>query len=163
MPAVSANLEFLVEERAFHLPRSEFRFKKPNGSWFWFANDARAIHDAEGRLIAIEGILTDITERNRAQCRDVILETVAASAKELLRASDLQQSLPRVIERLGQATGVDRAHIFEVDTSTPASPCRPALCSGARPAFRVALAGGGQRRRHGRSRGRALAAEARKG
>ena len=84
-------------------------------------NDARAIHDAEGRLIAIEGILTDITERkSAAQRRDVILEAVAASAKELLRASDLQQSLPNVIKRIGQATGVDRAHIFEVDTSTPA-------------------------------------------
>ncbi len=120
-PAVTANLKSLVEGKADSI-RSEFRFKKPEGPWIWFANDARAIHDAEGRLIAIEGILTDITERkSAAQRRDVILEAVAASAKELLRTSDLQQSLPNVIQRIGQATGVDRAHIFEVDTSTPAS------------------------------------------
>ena len=121
MPAVVANIKSLVEGKANSV-RSEFRFRKPDGSWTWFANDARAIRDADGRLIAIEGLLTDITERkSAAQYRDVILEAVAASAKELLRASDLQQSLPKVIERIGQATGVDRAHIFEVDTSTPAS------------------------------------------
>lgn len=121
MPAVTANLQSLAEGKV-HSIRSEFRFKKPDGSWIWFANDARAIHDAEGRLIAIEGILTDITERKSAtHRRDVILEAVAASAKDLLRASDLQQSLPRVIKRIGEATGVDRAHIFEVDTSTPAA------------------------------------------
>ena len=118
-PAVTANLKSLVEGKVDSI-RSEFRFKKPDGSWIWFANDARTIH-AEGRLVAIEGILTDITERkSAAQRRDVILEAVAASAKELLRASDLQQSLPRVIQQIGQATGVDRAHVFEVDTSTPA-------------------------------------------
>ena len=100
---------------------AEFRFRKPDGSSVWFDDNGRALRDAEGRLIAIEGILTDITERkSAAHRRDVILEAVAASAKELLRASDLQQSLPRVIKRIGQATGVDRAHIFEVDTSTPA-------------------------------------------
>ncbi len=119
-PAVIANIKSIVEGEAASI-RNEFRFKKPDGSWIWFANDGRAIRDAEGRLIAIEGILTDITERkSAAQRRDIILEAVAASAKELLRASDLQQSLPNVIERIGQATGVDRAHIFEVDTSTPA-------------------------------------------
>ena len=54
-----------------------------------------------------------------ARRHEAILETVAMSAKELLRSSDLQQSLPKVIERLGQATGVDRVHIIEIDTDTP--------------------------------------------
>jgi diguanylate cyclase (GGDEF)-like protein/PAS domain S-box-containing protein len=54
-----------------------------------------------------------------ARRHEAILETVAMSAKELLRSSDLLQSLPKVIERLGQATGVDRVHILEIDTDTP--------------------------------------------
>jgi diguanylate cyclase (GGDEF)-like protein/PAS domain S-box-containing protein len=54
-----------------------------------------------------------------ARRHEAILETVAMSAEELLRSSDLQQSLPKVIERLGQATGVDRVHIIEIDTDTP--------------------------------------------
>ena len=121
MPGVVANIKSLAAGKADSI-RSEFRFRKPDGSWTWFANDARATRDAEGRLIAIEGLLTDLTERkSAAHRRDVILEAVAASAKELLGASDLQQSLPSVIKRIGEATGVDRAHIFEVDTSTPAA------------------------------------------
>ncbi len=53
-----------------------------------------------------------------AHGRDAILEAVAMSAKELLRSSDLHQTLPKVIERIGQATGVDRTHIFEIDTAS---------------------------------------------
>jgi GAF domain-containing protein len=53
-----------------------------------------------------------------AHRRDAILEAVAMSAKELLRSSDLEQSLPKVIERLGQVTGVDRVHILEIDADT---------------------------------------------
>ena len=59
---------------------------------------------------AIEKSLAALTLHRR----DVILEAVAASAKELLRTSDLKKSLPQVTQRLGQATGVDRVHIFEV-------------------------------------------------
>ena len=120
LPAIVANLKSVVAGKAETI-RAEFRFKKPDGSWVWFEDNGRALRDADGRLVAIEGLLTDITERkSAAHRRDAILEAVAASANELLRSSDLQQSLPKVIEWIGQATGVDRAHIFEVDTSTPA-------------------------------------------
>ena len=54
-----------------------------------------------------------------ARRHELILEAVATSAKELLRTPNLQQSLPKVIERLGQATGVDRVHILEIDVDTP--------------------------------------------
>ena len=115
MPAIIANLKSVVEGKADSI-RSEFRFEKPDGSWVWFEDAGRAVRDADGRLVAIEGILTDITERKEAaHRRDAVLEAVAASAGELLRSSDLQQSLSKVIAWIGQATGVDRAHIFEVD------------------------------------------------
>ena len=51
--------------------------------------------------------------------RDVILEAVATSAKELLRSHDLRQSLPNVLENIGKATGADRVHILEVDPTAP--------------------------------------------
>ena len=54
-----------------------------------------------------------------AHRQDGILQAVAMSARDLLRTSDLGQSLSAVIERIGNATGVDRAHIFEVDATTP--------------------------------------------
>src|ERR1035437_3981859 len=54
-----------------------------------------------------------------AHRRDVILEAVAMSAKELLRSSNLKQSLPKVIEQIGHATGVDRVHILKIDPAAP--------------------------------------------
>ena len=53
-----------------------------------------------------------------AHRRDAILEAIAASAKELLRSSDLDASLPKVIERVGQVAGVDRLHILLRDGSS---------------------------------------------
>ena len=46
---------------------------------------------------------------------DRLLEAVAFAAKGLLRSPDLKVSLPKVTEQIGQATGVDRAHIILVD------------------------------------------------
>ena len=60
--------------------------------------------DAAGALARLE--------RHR---RDELLEAVAVAAKELLRPSDLAVSLPRVMERLGLASGADRTHIFLID------------------------------------------------
>lgn len=54
-----------------------------------------------------------------AHRRDAILEAVAMSAKELLRSSNLEQSLPKVIEQIGHATGVDRVHILKIDPASP--------------------------------------------
>jgi hypothetical protein len=65
--------------------------------------------------------------------RDAILEAVAMSAKELLRSSNLEQSLPKVIARIGQATGVDRVHILAIDPIVATS---SSVISGARPGYR---------------------------
>ena len=101
LPAIIANIKSVAEGKADFI-RAEFRFRKSDGSWAWFEDNGQALRDADGRLIAIEGILTDITERKAAaHRRDAILEAVAASADELLRSSDLQRSLPKVIEWIG--------------------------------------------------------------
>ncbi len=49
--------------------------------------------------------------------RDELLEAVAMAARELLRTPDLKVSLPKVMERIGLATGADRAHIFLIDAA----------------------------------------------
>ena len=41
----------------------EFRLKRPDGSMRWVEGHGSALRDGGGRLVAIEGILTDITER----------------------------------------------------------------------------------------------------
>ncbi|MGO8846217.1 MAG: EAL domain-containing protein [Methylocella sp.] len=45
----------------------EFRVRKRDGSYRWFEDNSRPIRDAAGRLIEIEGVMTDITERREAE------------------------------------------------------------------------------------------------
>ena len=50
-----------------------------------------------------------------ARRRDAILEAIASSARELLRSSDLNASLQKVVECVGPAAGADRVHILLKD------------------------------------------------
>ena len=72
-----------------------------------------------------------------AHRRDAILEAIAMSAKELLRSSNLDASLPKVIERVGQAAGVDRLHILLRDgkRDRPNTMSSDNTIPGTRPAF----------------------------
>ena len=53
----------------------DFRFLRLDGIFVWLAGEAAALHDSAGQVIAIEGILTDVTERRRA------VETAATLAR----------------------------------------------------------------------------------
>jgi diguanylate cyclase (GGDEF)-like protein len=62
LPAMLANILSMVDGRLDH-NHMEFRVEKPDGSRVWFEGHGYALRDSEKQLIAIEGILTDITER----------------------------------------------------------------------------------------------------
>jgi putative nucleotidyltransferase with HDIG domain len=70
-----------------------------------------------GRLI----VLRDATESHRAEellrQRDVLLETVSHGAEMLLRSGEWKESIPVMIERLGEATGASRVYVFQNDAS----------------------------------------------
>ena len=93
-----------------------------DGHWWGFIafDDCRAEREwLPSEIDTIRTLAELIGATVSARRQDAILEAVASSAKELLRSSDLQQSLPTVMERLGQATGVDRVHIIEIDSGAP--------------------------------------------
>lgn len=46
--------------------RVEFQLRRADGSTIWVSDKARALFDAEGRLVGFEGTLIDVTERKRA-------------------------------------------------------------------------------------------------
>ena len=46
--------------------------------------------------------------------RDLILEAIARSAAELLRADSPMESIGTVLEQIGTATGVERVHVLAV-------------------------------------------------
>jgi diguanylate cyclase (GGDEF)-like protein/PAS domain S-box-containing protein len=72
---------------------------------------ARAAQDPSQNLTGALAVLDSLR-------RDRLLEAVALAARELLRTSDLAKALPKVIEQIGQATGVNRAHLFLVDAAS---------------------------------------------
>jgi diguanylate cyclase (GGDEF)-like protein len=55
-----------ISEGKMDSNQKEFRVRKPDGSIVWFDGHGRALHDGENRLVAVEGILTDITDRKLA-------------------------------------------------------------------------------------------------
>jgi len=73
-PTIAADIQSIIEGRT-QTTLVEFPLKKPDGSHAWFEGRGYAVRDEQQKLIAIEGILTDITERKYAS------EKIAALAR----------------------------------------------------------------------------------
>jgi diguanylate cyclase (GGDEF)-like protein/PAS domain S-box-containing protein len=73
-PAVVADFESIAEGRVEET-HVEFRARQPDGKAVWFDGRAYAVRDKKGELTAIEGILSDITERK------IAAEKIAALAR----------------------------------------------------------------------------------
>ena len=54
-------------EREGIVPSFEVRLRRHDGTIIWAESNARAVRDADGRVVYYEGILQDITERKRAE------------------------------------------------------------------------------------------------
>lgn len=101
--------------------RIKYRLLRPDGSIRWVEDRARTVC-RDGQPVAMYGVVIDLTEdRERAQTlsrRDAILEAVSVSARQLLRGPDWRLAIDDVLRRLGTATGVSRAYLFENSNRT---------------------------------------------
>ena len=61
----------------------EYRIVRPNGDVRWLHERSRAIRDAQGRLMALEGIVHDITERRQAEAEKIEFERQLLHAQKL--------------------------------------------------------------------------------
>jgi len=113
LKVVLNNMRMLSAGRIDH-DMLDFRFRQSDGSLIWLAGEAAALRDEAGQLIALEGILTDVTERKRA------VETAATLAR-----TDFLTGLPNraaFIERLQLAfararrgSGAFAIHYLDLD------------------------------------------------
>ena len=62
--------------------RLEFRFKRPDGSLVWFDGSTTPLRDDVGRVIALEGIMTDITARKRVRAGTCVVYVLLTAAIE---------------------------------------------------------------------------------
>jgi len=87
---VSLALQTALEKRALY--ECEFRVVRPSGRVIWVENLGRASYDARGRPISVQGTLTDIDQRKRAEeaqrARERALQTLADHSPDIISRFD---------------------------------------------------------------------------
>lgn len=100
-PVRREQLRTLLEQQG-HYHNEEVLYRRKNGEIFYGSNSAVAVHDAQGRLLYFDGVISDITERKHTE-------------QQVYRLAhyDMLTGLPnRVLlqDRLGQALREARRH-----------------------------------------------------
>ena len=94
----------------------ELQLQRKDGSVIWVSGSTRIVHAPDGGISHTQTFTTDITPRklseNSFHLREKALELAAATSLELLLEPDLEQSMARVLARLGQDTDTDRVYVF---------------------------------------------------
>ena len=99
--------------------QTEFRVLRPNGEVRWCAGTAAASFDESGRLIWLSGVTADITERKRAEERQILLAgevdhrarnvvAVVQSIMRLTRADNIDDYIAALDGRIGALSTAHR-------------------------------------------------------
>lgn len=121
-----SNLQYykpLIEGKKAYC-RHEVRFLTKDAGYCWMEVFAKLHRDAEGKIIGISGTLMDITDRRHMEQqlkqREQMLKGVSEATAILLFDANLDAALYEVLKVLGEATGADRAYIFQnhIDKNT---------------------------------------------
>lgn len=93
---------------------AEFRMVLPDGSRTWFLGQATASHDPETRISAVEGIVTDVTERKRAAME---IERLAStdSITGLANRSAFLRRLQQACAQAHQSGAAVAVHYIDLD------------------------------------------------
>ena len=76
----SQTLEFL--EREGYVKNAEVQWKRKDGATIWVHRTMRAVRDEKGKILYLEGLVTDITDRKKSvdQLRKALVDTIQAIA-----------------------------------------------------------------------------------
>ena len=99
--------------------QTEFRVRRPNGEVRWCTGTAAASFDDSGRLIWISGVTADVTERKRAEERQILLAeevdhrarnvvAVVQSIMRLTRAENIDAYISALDGRIGALSNAHR-------------------------------------------------------
>src|SRR5512143_1437432 len=99
--------------------QNEFRVRRPNGEVRWCTGTAAASFDEQDRLIWISGVTADITERKRAEERQILLAeevdhrarnvvAVVQSIMRLTRANSIDEYIGALDGRIGALSNAHR-------------------------------------------------------
>ncbi len=94
-----------------------YRIHTARGEERWVWEQGQGVFDEAGNLQALEGFITDTTERIKAEedirRRDDILEAVGFAAERFLETTYWEEGIKEILSRLGNGTDVCRVYIYE--------------------------------------------------
>jgi PAS domain S-box-containing protein len=99
---------------------SEARHRSANGDFRWFLARAVPLRDEQGKILKWYGILTDITDRKRAEERLRVQHTIG---QILAEAPTIEEVTPRILRVMGEYLGCDVGALWRVDRETETLRC----------------------------------------
>ncbi|MCX7670564.1 MAG: GAF domain-containing protein, partial [Anaerolineae bacterium] len=103
-----------------------YRIRTADETEKWVWEQGRGVQDAQGQVVALEGFITDFTERvHYAQAEQEqrrFAEALREATTALNSTLDLDEVLDRILEQLGQVITYDAAviHLIDGDLTRPA-------------------------------------------
>ena len=91
---------------------SEYRMIARDGRVMWFRDQATVVHDEQGRPVAMQGVMLDITSRKRAEDE---LELRYAVQKRLAEAASLNEGLEGVLKTVAARFNWELGAFWVVD------------------------------------------------
>ncbi|BAU47175.1 hypothetical protein SVA_0596 [Sulfurifustis variabilis] len=119
-------LERAILRRAFDEPL-QLRWIRKDGTVIWTEHSVSPLHDESGRLLAVEGIARDITERRRTEEELRLLQRISAAVGE---AEDVDSALAVVLRDACRATGWAMGQAWLPYGEGGALKCSPAWYAG---------------------------------
>ncbi len=92
--------------------RVEVLFYHRSGRRYWAEVEAQPIFDESGAVARIIAIMSDITERRRAEGR---LAAQYAATRLLARTGSLSEAIPGLLQAVGESLNVDVAEFWAID------------------------------------------------
>ncbi len=96
-PARREEFKALIERQGF-VGSFEYEVYRKDGSRVWVSENARAVHHPDGRVVAYEGTMADVTERKQAELR---LKLQHAVTQVLAEGASLEQTSRKILATLG--------------------------------------------------------------
>jgi PAS domain S-box-containing protein len=98
----------------------ETRFRRADGEYRWFLARAAPLRDDRGNILNWYEVLTDITERKRAEERLRVQHTVA---QILAEAATIEEVTLRILRAMGECLGWDVGALWRVDREAAVLRC----------------------------------------
>ena len=98
----------------------ETRFRRADGEYHWFLARAAPLRDDQGNILNWYEVLTDITERKRAEDRLRVQHTVA---QILAEAATIEEVTLGILRAMGECLGWDVGALWRVDREAAALRC----------------------------------------